>query len=83
MKRIFVAIFCLILLVLVVGCGVAAPAPVSRGVAPSAPAAGAPVAPPSQDKASGAVNVSNQPDVPNAAGAERMIVYTGQLELIV
>ena len=88
-RKIFVSLFVILLLVASAGCAAsrsAAPAPqISRGVAPSGGAPAAPPMPaleakPATDAAGQAVN---QPQSANAAGAERMIVYTGQLSLVV
>lgn len=87
MKQVL-ALFVIFLLVASAGCAAsrsAAPAPqVSRGAAPSG---GAPAAPPlseaPQSAADGGTQAANQPQSANAAGAERMIVYTGQMSLVV
>ena len=87
MKRQFFSLFVILLLVASAGCAAsrsAAPAPqVSGGFAPSG---GAPAAPPQeapQSAADGVTQAVNQPQSANAAGAERMLVYTGQLSLVV
>lgn len=88
MNRRLFSILVVALLVGVTGCSAAAtPAPpMSRGAVPAQPAA------PSQDAESGGARVfglpplaetANQPQAANAAGAERMIVYSGQLELVI
>jgi hypothetical protein len=85
-RKTFISLLVTLVLVASAGCGgaPAAPAPqISRGVAPSG---GAPAAPPVEAPGSAAEGVTqavNQPPSANAAGAERMIVYTGQLSLVV
>jgi hypothetical protein len=85
-RTVFISLLVILLLVAASGCAAsrsAAPAPqTSRGVAPSG---GAPAAPPLEVKpsADNAGQAVNQPEAANAAGAERMIVYSGQLSLVV
>jgi PBP1b-binding outer membrane lipoprotein LpoB len=78
-RKIFVSL--LVIMLLTVGCASAAtPAPqASRGLAPGAP----PPAQPQAPEASGQTDAGNQPEAANVAGAERMIVYSGQLSLVV
>jgi hypothetical protein len=88
----FVALLTLVILVTAAGCGAAGtPATLSsRGERDTAPQAGAPAQPAapaleysqSADSA-GQTAQANQPLSANAAGAERMIVYSGRLALIV
>ncbi len=82
MKSQVLSLLLVVMLVAAAGCSAAAPAPqASRGVAPAAPPQ--PAAPESSTGTDGQPLSDNQPQAPNAAGAERMIVYTGQLDLIV
>jgi hypothetical protein len=91
-RKIPVSLFVILLLVVVAGCSQAAtPAPQAfrgdRGLAPAATAA--PAQP--QVPAAGLANLqdllsgqpANQPQAANAAAAERMIIYSGELSLIV
>jgi len=84
MKRQFLSLFVILLLVASAGCAAsrsAAPKPqVSGGVAPLGEAPAAPGPGPAAD---GVTQAASQPQSANAAGAERMIVYTGQLSLVV
>ena len=85
-RKVFVSLLVILLLVAATGCAAsrsAAPAPqMSRGDSLSG---GAPAAPPMEAKpaAEGAGQAVSQPQSANAAGAEQMIVYTGQLSLVV
>ena len=86
-RKVFVSLFVILLLVASAGCSAAAPAApqTSRGLTSSG---GAPAAPPmpaleAQPVADAGNRAGNQPQSANAAGAERMIVYTGQLSLVV
>jgi hypothetical protein len=86
-RQVFISLLVTLLLVAAGGCAAsrsAAPAPqTSRGVAPSG---GAPAAPPALEAKPSTDNTGqavNQPEAANAAGAEQMIVYTGQLSLVV
>ena len=88
MKKAFLFLLVTMLLVAAAGCGAAAtPAPqASRGFAPGAPAAqpAAPSESMAYDQSTGGqTQVANQPLVANAAAAERMIIYSGQLSLVV
>jgi hypothetical protein len=82
--KVSVSLFVILLLVASAGCSAAAPQ-MSRGLTSSG---GAPAAPPmpaleAKPVADAAGQAVNQPESANAAGAERMIVYTGQLSLVV
>jgi hypothetical protein len=88
MKRQVCSLFVILLLAASAGCAAsrsAAPAPQVSGGA--APPGGAPAAPPVSEAppsgAEGVTQAANQPQAANAAGAELMIVYTGQLSLVV
>ena len=84
-RKVFVSLFVIFLLVVSAGCGAAATPQTSRGLTSSG---GAPAAPPApaleaQPAADVGGRTANQPQSANAAGAEQMIVYTGQLALVV
>ncbi len=83
-RKVFVSLFVILLLVASAGCSAAAPQ-TSRGLTSSG---GAPAAPPApalkaQPAADAGGRTANQPQAANAAGAELMMVYTGQLALVV
>ena len=85
-RTVFMSLLVILLLVAASGCSAsrsAAPAPqTSRGDASSG---GAPAAPPLEAKPAvdNAGQAVNQPEAANAAGAEQMIVYSGELSLVV
>jgi hypothetical protein len=86
MNRKFFSLLVIVLLLGAAGCGqAAAPAPQAlRGGAPSGVAPAAPPALESKSADAGGFNAgSTQPQAANAAGSERMIVYSGQLSLVV
>ena len=88
MKKVFLFLLVMMLLVAAAGCSPAAmPTPqASRGFAPGAPAAqpAAPSESMAYDQSTGGqTQVANQPVAANAAAAERMIIYSGQLSLVV
>ena len=88
MKKVFLFLLVMMLLVAAAGCSPAAmPTPqASRGFAPGAPAAqpAAPSESMAYDQSTGGqTQVANQPLAANAAAAERMIIYSGQLSLVV
>jgi hypothetical protein len=81
-RKIFGSLLVIVLLTGAAGCGGAAtPAPqASHGLAPGAPVEEAIVVTPA---AGSQTQPGNQPQAANAAAAERMIVYSGQLSLVV
>jgi len=87
MNKTILSIFVIVLLIAAAGCGAAAtPKPqAARGLsnAPGGPPAAQPQAPVESYAADSTLQTGNQPESANAAGAERMIVYTGSLDLIV
>jgi len=86
-RKIFGSLLVIVLLTGAAGCGGAAtPAPqASRGFAPGAPPPAGPVeeAIVVTPAAGSQTQPGNQPQAANAAAAERMIVYSGQLSLVV
>jgi hypothetical protein len=91
MKKVLVCFLVMMLLVAAAGCSAAA-TPMPHAVVVTRTVAGAPMAQPAapstESKAydqstGGQTQVANQPLVANAAAAERMIIYSGQLSLVV
>ncbi len=88
MKKALALLLIVILLVAAAGCSAAATPP--HAVAVTAVVAGAPAAAPTEppaaaydQSAGGQTEVANQPMAANAAAAERMIIYSGSLSLVV
>jgi Domain of unknown function (DUF4349) len=89
MKKVLAFLLVMILLVAAVGCSAAATPP--RGVVVTRTVAGAPAAQPAapseslayDQSAGGQTGAANQPLAANAAAAERMIIYSGSLSLVV
>jgi len=89
MKKVLAFLLVMILLVAAAGCSPAATPP--RGVVVTRTVAGAPAAQPAApseslayDQSAGTqTGAANQPLAANAAAAERMIIYSGQLSLVV